>query len=100
LITLGVGCPDSKRVVFWCVCVASIRTGDSTMAKRKKQSAKVQKKKGAKARPKAKKAAAKVTKRVVAKAKRKRAAPKKAPAPVAAAVETVAVEVVEQPAPA
>jgi hypothetical protein len=46
------------------------------MAKRKKQSSKVQKKKGATAHPKAKKAAA----------------------PIAAAVETV--EVIEQPAPA
>jgi hypothetical protein len=74
------------------------------MAKRKKQSAKVQKRKGAKARPKAKKlpkatrgkAAAK---RVVARAKPKRAPVKKAARPVAPAVETVAVEVIEQPAP-
>jgi hypothetical protein len=70
------------------------------MAKRKKQSSKVQKKKGATARPKAKKAAGKATKRVVAKAKPKRAAAKKAALPVAAAVETGAVEVIEQPAPA
>jgi hypothetical protein len=67
---------------------------DRDMAKRKKQSSKVQ------ARPKAKKAAGKATKRVVAKAKPKRAAAKKAAPPVAAAVETVAVEVIEQPASA
>jgi hypothetical protein len=70
------------------------------MAKRKKQSSKVQKRKGATARPNAKKAAGKATKRVVAKAKPKRAAAKKAAPPVAAAAETVAVEVIEQPAPA
>jgi hypothetical protein len=75
-----------------------------TMAKRKKQSSKVQKKKGATARPKAKKAAGKATKRTVAKAKvakakPKRAAVKKAARPIAMVVETVAVEVIEQPAP-
>jgi hypothetical protein len=75
------------------------------MAKRKKQSSKVQKKMGAKARPKAKKlskaARGKLaTKRSVAKAKPKRAPAKKAAPPVAAVVETVAVEVVEQPAAA
>jgi hypothetical protein len=70
------------------------------MAKRKKQSSKVQTKKGVRARP-AKKAAGKATKRMVVKAKPKRAAARKpAPPPVAAAVESVAVEVVEQPAPA
>jgi len=72
------------------------------MAKRKKAS-KVQKKKGATARPKARKPskAAKATKRTVAKAKPKPAPVKKAPRkvkqPVAAVVETVAVEVIEQP---
>jgi hypothetical protein len=72
------------------------------MAKRKKQSSKVQKKKGARARPKAKKAAGKATKRVVAKAKIERAQAKKAARkepikqPVAPAVETVTVE---HPAP-
>jgi hypothetical protein len=76
----------------------------STMAKRKKQSAKVQKRKGAKARPKAKKLS-KATrgkaaaKRAVARAKPKRAPMKKAARPVAPAIETV-VEVIEQPAPA
>jgi hypothetical protein len=70
------------------------------MAKRKKQSSKVQKKKGTKARPKAKKAAGKATKRTVAKAKPKRAAARKAATPVAAAVETVTVEVIGQPAAA
>jgi hypothetical protein len=74
------------------------------MAKRKKQSSKVQKRKGAKARPKAKKLSkagrGKVAaKRAVAKAKSKRASAKKAARPVASAVETVAVEVIEQPAP-
>jgi hypothetical protein len=61
------------------------------MAKRKKQSSKVQKKKGAKSLPKAKKAAGKATKRVVAKAKPKRKAAKKVAPPVATAVENVAV---------
>jgi hypothetical protein len=70
------------------------------MAKRKKQSSKVQKKKVATARPKAKKAAGKATKRTVAKAKPKRAAAKKTAPPGAAALETVAVEVIEQPASA
>jgi hypothetical protein len=74
------------------------------MAKRKKQPAKIQKRKGAKARPKAKKLS-KATrgkaaaKRAIARAKPKRA-PVKKPAPVASAAETVAVEVIEQPAPA
>jgi hypothetical protein len=73
------------------------------MAKRKEQSAKVQKRKGAKARPKAKKLSkvtrGKAAKRAVARAKPKRAPVKKAARPVAPAVETVAVEVIEQPAP-
>ena len=67
------------------------------MAKRKKQSSKVKKSKGATARSNARKvskAAGKATKRVVAKAKPKRAKVKKA-----ATVETVAVQVIEQPAP-
>jgi hypothetical protein len=67
------------------------------MAKRKKHSSKVQKKKGRTARPKAKKAAGKVAKRIIAKAKPRRAAAKKAAPPVATAVETVTVE---QSAPA
>jgi len=73
------------------------------MAKRKKQSSKVQKGKGATARSKARKvskAAGKAAKRVVAKAKPKRAAAKKAAPPITGVVETVAVEVIEQPAPA
>jgi hypothetical protein len=74
------------------------------MAKCKRQSAKIQKRKGAKARPKAKKLS-KATrgkaaaKRAVARVKPKRAPVKKAARPVAPAVETVAVEVIEQPAP-
>ena len=74
------------------------------MAKRKKQS-KAQKRKAATARPKARKVskAAKTTKRTIAKAKPKRAPVKKAARkvkqPVAPAVETVAAEVIEQPAP-
>jgi hypothetical protein len=74
------------------------------MAKRKKQS-KAQKRKAAAARPKARKVskAAKATKRRVAKAKPKPAPVKKAARkvkqPVAPAVETIAVEVIEQPAP-
>jgi hypothetical protein len=72
------------------------------MAKRKKRS-KAQKRKAATARPKARKVskAAKVMKRTVAKAKPKRAPVKKAARKVkplaAPAVETVAVEVIEQP---
>ena len=74
------------------------------MAKRKKQSSKVQKRKGAKARPKSKKLskAARgkvVAKRAVARAKPKRVPMKKAARRVAPAVEAVAVEVIEQPAP-
>ena len=74
------------------------------MAKRKKQSSKVQKKKGAIARPKAKKLSKAArgkaaTKRTVARAKPKHAPVKKAARPAAPAVETVAVEVIEQPAP-
>jgi hypothetical protein len=71
------------------------------MAKRKKQSSKVQKKMGATARPKAKKAARgkAAAKRAIARAKPKRAPVKKAARPAAPAVETVAVEVIEQPAP-
>ena len=72
------------------------------MAKRKKQSSKVQKKKRAKARPKVKKlskpARSKAMAKPVAKAKPRRAPVKKAPRPVAPIVDAVAVEVVEQPA--
>ena len=64
------------------------------MAKRKKQSSKVQKRKGTAARPKTRKLskAARGKKRTVARAKPKRAQVKKAAGPVTAAVETVAVE--------
>jgi hypothetical protein len=84
---------------------AQTRTGASIMAKRKKASkvqkrAKLRRRKSAK-RGKARKAAP--AKRTVAKAKPKRAPVKKAARrmkqPVAPAVETVAVEVIEQPAP-
>jgi hypothetical protein len=76
------------------------------MAKRKKQS-KAQKRKGATARGKARKVAksarGKATKRTVASAKPKPAPVKKAARkvkrPVAPVVETVAAEVIEQPAP-
>ena len=76
------------------------------MAKRKKQS-KAPKRKAAAARGKARKvgkaARGKVTKRAVAKAKPKPAPVKKAARkvkqPVAPVVETVVVEVIEQPAP-
>jgi hypothetical protein len=68
------------------------------MAKRKKQSSKVQKRKGAKARPKAKKLSKAMRGKAVAKGaaartKAKRAPVKKAARPVAPAV------VIEQPAP-
>jgi hypothetical protein len=75
------------------------------MAKRKKQSSKVQNKKGAKAHPRAKKLskAARgkaVVKRTVARAKPKRApAKKQMKQPTAPALESVAVEVIERPAP-
>jgi hypothetical protein len=73
------------------------------MAKRKKQPAKIQKRKGAKARPKARKLSNAMrgkaaAKRAVARAKPKRAPVKKVARPVAPAVEAVAVEVIEQPA--
>ena len=74
------------------------------MAKRKKQS-KAQKRKAAIVRGKARRPskAAKATKRTVAKAKPKPAPVKKAAPkvkqPVAPVVETVVVEVIEQPAP-
>ena len=73
------------------------------MAKHKKQSSKVQKRTGTKARPKGRKLSkavrGKAAKRTVAKAKSKRAAAKKARRPVAPTAETVAVQVIEQPAP-
>jgi len=72
------------------------------MAKRKKQSAKVQKRKGAKARPKAKKLSKATRGKAAVKRAIARAKPKRAPVtarPVAPAVETIAVEVIEQPAP-
>ena len=74
------------------------------MAKRKKQSSKVQKKKGATARPKAKKLSKAArgkaaAKQAVARTKPKLAPVKKAARPVASAVKTTAVEVIEQPAP-
>ena len=73
------------------------------MAKRKKQSSKAQKRKGA-PRPKAKKLSKATRGKAVAKGaagrtKPKRAPVKKAARPVAPVVETVAVEVIEQPAP-
>ena len=76
------------------------------MAKRKKQS-KAPKRKAARARGKARKATksarAKATKRTIARAKPKPAPVKKAARkvkqPIAPVVETVAVEVIEQPAP-
>ena len=76
------------------------------MAKRKKQSSKVQKKKGAKARPKVKKPSKAARGKAAAQRTVASAKPKRAPAkkrrmkqPTAPAVETVAVEVTEQPAP-
>ena len=66
------------------------------MAKRKKQSSKVQKRKGATARPRAHKLTkfvrGKATKRTVARAKPKRAQVKKAAKPVTAAAEPIAGE--------
>jgi hypothetical protein len=74
------------------------------MAKRKKQSSKVQKKKVAKARPKAKKLSKAARGKAVGKQTVAGAKPKRAPAkkrmkrPTAPALETVAVEAIEQPA--
>ena len=69
------------------------------MAKRKKQSSKVQKRKGATARPKAKKlsktARGKAMKRAVARAKPKHASANKAVRPATPTVETGAIEVIE-----
>src|SRR6516165_2139873 len=48
LITLSVGCRDSGQVVFCDLASNGAPTRESTMAKRKKQSSKVQKRKGAK----------------------------------------------------
>jgi hypothetical protein len=73
------------------------------MAKRKSQSSKAQKRKGAKARSKVKKlskpARSKATAKPVGKAKPKRPQVKKAARAIAPAAEAVAVEVIEQPAP-
>jgi hypothetical protein len=74
------------------------------MAKRRKQSSKVHKRKGATARPKARKPSKAArgkaaAKQAVARAKPKRAPIKKAARSVAPAAETVAVGVIEQPAP-
>ena len=85
----------------WRLIQTEADTGE-IMAKRKKAS-KVQKKKGATARPKARKQSkpAKATKRTVASAKSKPAPVKKAARkvkqPVAPVVQTVAAEVIEQP---
>jgi hypothetical protein len=74
----------------------------ANMAKRKKPS-KAQKRKAATALGKARKVAKVATKRTVAKAKAKRASVKKAARkmkrPVVPVVETIAAEVIEQPAP-
>ena len=95
---LGAGC-----LLIWRQYVCGAPSKGSIMAKRKKQSSKVQKRKGATARPKAKKlskaARGKATKRAVARGKPKRAPMKKAARPAAPTVETAAVEVIEQPAP-
>ena len=75
------------------------------MAKRKKQPAKIQKRKGAKARPKAKKLSNAMRGKAAAKRAVARAKPKRAPAkkrmkqPTAPTLETVAFEAIEQPAP-
>jgi hypothetical protein len=75
------------------------------MAKGKKQSSKVQKKKGAKPRPRVKKPSKAARGKAAAQRTVARAKPKRAPAKkrmkhsTAPAVETVAVEVIEQPAP-
>ena len=75
------------------------------MAARKSRPSKVQKKQGVKARPKAKKPSKAARGKAAAKQTVARANPKRAPAKrrmkhsTAPAVETVAVEVIEQPAP-
>ena len=83
-------------MIFGINALRSTKREGLIMAKRKKQSSKVQRRKGTTARPKTRKlskaARGKVTKRTVARAKPKRAQVKKAARPVTAAVETVAVE--------
>jgi hypothetical protein len=85
-----------------CVAKHEREQGIAIMAKQKNQSSKVQKRKGAKARPRVKKlskpARSKAAAKPVAKAKPKRPQVKKAALPVAPA-EPVAVQVIEQPAP-
>jgi hypothetical protein len=98
---------DNRRIVgSLSLNLASMRfgasrPGGSIMAKRKKQS-KAQKRKAATARGKARRVS-KAAKRTVARAKPKRAPVKKAARrikqPVVAVVESVAAEVIEQPAP-
>jgi len=92
---------NCSEMADWRLIQTEADTGE-IMAKRKKAS-KVQKKKGATARPKARKQSkpAKATKRTVASAKSKPAPVKKAARkvkqPVAPVVQTVAAEVIEQP---
>ena len=92
---------NCREMADWRLIQTEADTGE-IMAKRKKAS-KVQKKKGATARPKARKQSkpAKATKRTVASAKSKPAPVKKAARkvkqPVAPVVQTVAAEVIEQP---
>ena len=105
LITHGTDCRNSAELSFNSAPMPCVPTqqGIATMAKRKNQSSKVQKRKGPKARPIVKKLSkpprSKAAAKPVAKAKPKRAQVKKAARPVAPAVEAVAVEVIEQPAP-
>ena len=105
LITRLLGCRDSA-VLRQCELGGTTQIRGSIMVKRKKGSkaqsrAKLRRANSAK-RPKARKVA-KTAKRTVAKAKLKRAPVKKAARkvkrPVAPVVETVAAEVIEQPAP-
>jgi hypothetical protein len=90
LLGLGAGC-----LLIWRQWFAEHQARDRSMAKRKKQPSKVQKRKGATARPNAKKLSAagrgKATKRVVARAKPKRAPVKKTARTATPRVETVAV---------
>jgi hypothetical protein len=107
LITHRIGCRDSAGLsldIFGSIrALRSTKREGSIMAKRKKQSSKVQKRKGTTARSKVRKlskaARGKAMKRTVARAKPKRAQVKKAARAVTAAVETVAVEGLSIPAP-
>ena len=107
MITHRLDCRDSAELSFEfginAVAKHQREQRIATMAKRKSQSSKAQKRKGAKARSKvkmlSKPARSKAAAKPVGKAKPKRSQVKKAARAIAPAAEAVAVEVIEQPAP-